>query len=229
MHPKNSSLFLFTACILLIASQFTSCTKTEDEIVETTLTGSIVSFTTEKAIFPAFIIHEDELLATTNEEGTFTLTNIDAGSYKILFSALGFADREMEIQVEENIINMLDIHLNSDHDAGRMVGEFQDGPLYQTEVAADPDKMNWTEKEIYDGVSGATIQPWRWPVEISEGEIYLGDSLIASADEYGQFWYALQSGTYPITAKTEGYKDLTRIISIKTNEKGYSNFVMDTP
>lgn len=79
----------------------------------------------------------------------------------------------------------------------------------------------WTDQELFDGVSGATIQGRNFDFDLYPASIYIGDSLFAETDDYGQYWFEVQIGTYPITVVSKGWKD-----SLKVKEVVYDSYAV---
>ena len=64
---------------------------------------------------------------------------------------------------------------------------------------------NWNCKQIYDGVTGATIIEKNLQMHVPIGEVYYGDTLLSRARTYGQFYKTLTCGKYNLTGSLEGY------------------------
>ena len=58
-------------------------------------------------------------------------------------------------------------------------------------------------------------------------QIWLGDSLLALTDDFGQCRFELQCGTYPITATCEGYCDTTQMVHVRSDEFTYMILFLD--
>ncbi len=214
---KTRSYLLLFVMVLI----FSSCEK--ESHTETVVKGTVRNQVDGKAIFPAFLIHGDELLATAHEDGTYEITGLDPGIYSLVCSAINYGDKTVQVEVADRKTQFNDVHLSPDKQTGRVYGEFHDKVLYQDQLISDPAKVDWNDKELFDGVSGATIQT---SFDMPSSEIYVGDSLFAYSDGYGQFWFDIQCGTYPITGSSSGYSDTSHIISIEPNSEVYVHYIL---
>lgn len=217
-YKKNSHVYLFLLFGALIIS---SCSKEARK--DTILNGRVTNLMDGKAIFPAYLILGDELLATTQEDGSYEISSLDPGNYSLLCSAINYGDNTVQVDVSQGETLSNDFQMLVDDRKGRVYGEFHDQELYQEQLISDPQKASWSEKELFDGVSGATIQT---SYDEPSSETYVGDSLYAYADGYGQFWYDIQCGTYPVRGSAFGYGDSLLIISIKPESEIYINHIL---
>lgn len=90
--------------------------------------------------------------------------------------------------------------------------------MYQQRVLEDSTLAEWDAQQMWDGVTGATLQSKFLKRESPPRQIWLGDSLLALTDDFGQCWFELQCGTYPITATLEGYCDTTQTVHVRPDE-----------
>jgi hypothetical protein len=79
---------------------------------------------------------------------------------------------------------------------------------------------------LFDGVSGATIQTMTFGLDLPASEIYIGDSLFSVTDGFGQYWFDIQSGTYPLRISSIGYKDTMLIVKVDPDSRIFSNFIL---
>lgn len=222
MRKKN--LRALSLIVLVLLQILNGCKEEMEPITGTNVQGTVKN-AKDESIYPAYIILEDSLLATTDELGKFQVSSLESGTYTLLFSSINFADKSITVDVKEGQITNTDIVLTADETVGWLIGEFQDESLFEENVTLDPEKANWTAKEICDGYSGATIQT-RKLSGVPESTIYIGDQLIATADDYGLFGFELQCGTYPFTGSCMGYRDTTVIIKVEPDSDVYYHFLL---
>ena len=209
-------------CYLLLLIALFSCNKTEmPEFSEGIFSGEIRTSEGE-VIYPVYIFENDSLLVILRDNNQFNI-QLTKGEHEILFSAIAYKDKTILLDFEEDI--SLEIVLDKSTETGKIYGEFQDSLLFQQNILENSELANWNEQEVLDGVTGATILEDNY-TGFEHAELFLGDSLLGYGDVYGQYWVQLQSGTYPITVKSAGYKSKTKIIKVLTETKVYSNFYM---
>jgi len=219
VHKSIYHLFLITTILLL-----NSC---EDENQTWTLIkGSVLSMEDHKSVHSAFLISDNEILASTREDGSFEIDSQDPGMYSILCSSLGFKDTLIQIEVKEGALTVLDFFLNTDDSRGRVYGELHDQSLYNEQLARNPSMADWNGEELFDGLSGATLQTVTFGYDLPSAEIFIGDSLIALTDGFGQYWVDLQSGTYPLRVSMPGYRDTIQIIQVEQDSHIFANFIL---
>jgi hypothetical protein len=226
VHMKAVSNFCtVVACITALLS-LRSCTKEPDPPGGSIILGRVSSYASDESIHPAYIILGDELLATTGAEGSFRIDSPDPGTFELLCSALDYLDQTVQVKVETGRSSTVDFHLVADDRAGRVYGEFQDSGLYSESLLSHPSMADWTAKEQFDGVTGATLQSMTFGGVLPARKVYLGDSLLCFSDDFGQFWAEIQCGTYPLTGSCEGYRSQMRIIRVEPGERTYANFFL---
>lgn len=212
--------------VSLLVTFIISCTKNTENITQTTLVGNVKNEMQNKVVFPAFIFLGNELLATTDSIGNFSIVSLEADEYQITCSAVGYEDKTTLVVIIDNKITTANFFLVESDVKGRVYGEFQDGNLYQQRLIAKPEISNWNSKELFDGISGATLQEKTLGHEIGDRIVTLGDSLVAYSDGFGQYWFEIQCGTYPLSASCDGYFDRVQTIEVKPDEKIYVNFIL---
>ena len=228
---KNSYHYILrpvkTASIL-IASVFIlfSCSKESDETE-----GSIKGVVTNndmgsETIYPAFIFLNDSLLATTDENGEYSISSLKTGEHTLTCSALNFSNSAQKVKVVEGI-STHNFSLQSDTTIGRLVGEFQDLIVLNDSIISNPDIDNWDDKEIHDAATGATIQKKWFPDLKGQNIIYLGNDSIGKSDAFGQYGLIIQCGTYSFTGTCEGYKSKTHVVTVTQDSKTYLNFLLE--
>ena len=202
-----------------------SCEKSETE--ELFVRGIVTGGPDSRIISSAFIFHENLLLAETDFNGFFQISGLEPGSYSFLCSSLGYADQTSQVEVSGKLNTDQDFHLYSGQAIGTIYGELHDRELYDEQLKNNPALGHWTPKELFDGVSGATKQSKTLGFDVPHSSIFIGDSLIATTDEYGQFTRELQCGTYPIQVTGAGYIDSTRVVRIKPDSVVFANFILE--
>jgi len=174
-------------------------------------------------IFPAYIFNGDSLMAQTDESGYYRIPSLPPGSLQLTCSALFYSNSVQTIEVQEEQTATLNFELESDSTMGRVYGEFQDKTLW---LEHEEELKNWTEKEIFDGGTYATLQTKWLGYEVPDRMVHLGDLLVAYADGFGQYWTRIQCGTYPLTGSCEGYESVTHTVTISPDEPVYLNFIL---
>jgi len=116
--------------------------------------------------------------------------------------------------------------LSPDDSKGRIYGELHDKMLYDEQLKANPSMAAWDGKELFDGVSGATIQTMTFGFDLPASEIFIGDSLFALTDGFGQYWFDIQAGTYPLRICCTGYQDTMQIIKVEPDNSVFANFIL---
>jgi len=177
------------------------------------LLGTIVSG--GSGLYPAYIIWGDSLLAMTDVDGSFGIEYMDAGSYQLIASAVNFADTTFEVSIEGMNTSTVSLELKSDDTMGWLLGEFQDDSLFQAELLENPDLAGWTAKEICDAATGATIQFKTMRPFVPFSYVYLGDDSLTMADQWGQYGFLIQCGTYPFTGTCNDYQSTTGIATVR--------------
>lgn len=212
---------------LLILTIPMACTKESVETTATLLTGTVKNETQDKNLYPAFIFHDNKLIATTNFNGAFQTDSLIEGTYNIKCSAVGYADLESHIEIKEGRITSTNFSLLADNSIGKIFGEFHDKLLYKQQLITKPEIQDWTAEMLFDGVSGATMQRKTLQHEVPEIRVLLGDSIVATADGYGQYGFNIQCGTYPISVTCNGYKNSEQTIEVTTNDLTCINFILE--
>ena len=121
---------------------------------------------------------------------------------------------------------MLDFFLTADDSKGRLYGELHDQTLYDAGLIKNPSMTGRNGKDLFDGVSGATIQTMTFGYDLPAAEVYIGDSLIALTDGFGQFWSDIQTGTYPFRVSMPGWDDQIQVIKVPLDSRIFANFIL---
>ena len=216
-----------TAVFLILA-----CQHSTEPGKTVALSGSVYALDNNAhAIVPAYLFLGDSLTAVTAEGGSYSIPAIESGTYSFVCSALGYRDTTVQVTVDIQNSEQ-DFYLTPDQSTGRVYVEFQDQTLWTEAVPAHPELDSWSSMELFEGVTGATLQTKWLHIELPDRILFLGDSLLAYSDGFGQCWASLQCGTYPLTGVCEGYRSDTRIVKIvpytpPENEKSYVIFFMN--
>jgi hypothetical protein len=115
---------------------------------------------------------------------------------------------------------------SDDAGKGKVYGEFEDSGLLAVASQAAPEMASWSEKEVMDGLSGATIQAKTLGPKVGRGEILVSGKKVAFADGFGQYWVALSPGIYTFTGRCRGYHDASVRVEVKSGEDCYANFYL---
>jgi hypothetical protein len=217
MNQKAGTLYL-----ILFLFSIISC---DDKIEQSSVgiySGKITSVS-RLPIYPFYIIEGDSLLSIENENNQFSI-ELEEGEHKIVFSAIGYSDTIISIQISGNIYG--DIQLKENKETGRIYGEFQDLKLFQQKATENNELAKWSDKQIMDGVTGATIMENNNSTNFEQAQVFIGDSMLGYADVYGQYWFEIQCGTYPLTGKSAGFLSETKVIKVAPRAKVDLNFFL---
>jgi len=221
MAPANKLIFysIFMAALLC-------CSCEENTQAWTLIQGSVLNIEDQKEVYPSFLFLGEKLLLSTGEKGTFEIDSLEPGLYSFLCSSMGFSDTLIQIEVKEGAITELDFFLRADDSKGRVYGELHDQSLYNEQLNENPSMSGWNEEELFDGVSGATIQTMTFGYDLPAAEIYIGDSLLTLTDGFGQYWTDIQSGTYPIRVSMPGWEDQIHVVNVEAGYRAFCNFIL---
>lgn len=213
--------YLFLMFLILSIQILSSCEKESgDRSVIITVSASEGN----TPVQDAFLIEGEDLLGISDENGHFDEDILDPGTYTLICSALGFTDGVQEVNVKQEGDTRVDFMLIEDQQTGRFYGELLDLDLFMENLETNPEMAQWTEKEIYDGITGATI---KFDYDEPSAQVYLVDSLLSYSDGYGQFWFDLQAGTYPLKVTCPGYRDTLKIIEVVPDIRSYLIFYLE--
>ena len=223
--------FLFKFIIsFVILSFFIKC----DNTTEPKQTKGIVKGTVKNVlggnalgIHSAYIFINDSLVAKTDESGKYLIASIEEASYFLTCSALDFRDTTMQVNVIGGKTVTRDFFLTPDSTTGKVFGEFQDLVLFNDSLQTNPSLKFWDARDIFDGVTGATLQSKTLLYEVPDRTVLLDDSILAVSDGFGQFWFEMQCGTYCLKGCCEGYQEATQVIKVLPNTRNYVNFFLD--
>jgi hypothetical protein len=108
----------------------------------------------------------------------------------------------------------------------KVYGEFQDAALYADNLKQRPEMAGWSDKELFDGLTGATLQTKTFGRGLPPCTVHRGEKIIAYADGFGQFWVSLAPGTHILTGRCRGYRNVNVEVNVKAGGKYYINFIM---
>ncbi|HPG40251.1 MAG TPA: hypothetical protein PLP19_14615 [bacterium] len=173
-----------------------------------------------------FIFCDDSLVATTTNDGSFSVSITKDGTYHLLCSSLGYLDATAQVEVNGGKTTIYNFTLTPDTRKGRIYGEFQDMNLFVEKAAAKPELNTWNGKEIWESVTGATLQSQTLQYLVPERRVILGDSVLKVTDDFAQYWFELQQGTYYLKATCEGYKSTGKVVHVYPDSVQYVNFYL---
>jgi hypothetical protein len=220
-------IMVFSLIITMILAP--SCDSGADPVVTTGGFKGTVRVTgqgEDAVIQKAYIIHEFSLLATTDAEGNYRITNLESGLYTITCSAVGYKDTVQVVTVTGGANNIYDFYLKPDTTKARLRGEFQDLLIFENEKGAKPEMKEWDAKEVFMGVTGATMYPMGMQRELPDREVYLDDQFLIISDDFGQYWIDIQCGTYPLRGACDGYEDDLHVFKVRSDRDNYLNFFL---
>jgi hypothetical protein len=110
---------------------------------------------------------------------------------------------------------------------GKIHGEFEDSTLFERGLAASPEMRAWSEKQVWDGLSGATIQAKTFGKPVPDREVISGGNVLAYADGFGQYWLSLPQGTYELVGRCKGYRDAKAVVTVEPGSVRYLNFYLE--
>jgi len=109
----------------------------------------------------------------------------------------------------------------------RVYGEFQDSVLFEKALAENPEMKTWSDKQLWDGLTGATLQAKTFDGEApGECTVWLDEKILAYADGFGQFWFKIKPGVYTFAAKCPGYAPVSLKVELFAGERKYINFIL---
>jgi hypothetical protein len=211
-------LFIWTAC-----EHTTELIETQGSIRGTVwclLPGGAVT------VHPAYIFSGDTLVTTTDPQGQYRIDALEIGEYEFTCSALFCGDTILPVHVQLNRTVTLDFNLKPDSSTGLVIGEFQDGYLFAQCVQDCTELAEWSEKQIYDAATGATLQSKTLEYLVPDRFVSVGDTSLTTADYWGQYGCYIPCGTYPLTGSCEGYENIMRVVNIQPDSRNYINFIL---
>jgi len=112
-------------------------------------------------------------------------------------------------------------------DRGKVFGEFEDLGFFERALRKRPAQVGWNDKQVWDGLSGATIQAKTMGPKVPDRVVLLDEEVVAYADGFGQYWLALPPGAYSLTGRCEGYEDAVIDVEIRRASTCYANFYLE--
>jgi hypothetical protein len=215
--------------LLSVAVSWMHCSKssTGPKLSKGSLQGAVKTTGTEP-LYPAYLIAGDSLLATTDQQGRYSVASIPSGPLALTCSALNYGDTTMQVQIVENQASTVDFILSRDETKGLVFGEFQDQTLFTQSLKNDPTMQQWSQKDQFDGATGATMCYKILQTDVGDRSVFLKDSLIAVSDAWGQYWFKIPHGVYPLKGVCDGYQDKVRIVKVLPTppDTTYANFFL---
>lgn len=114
----------------------------------------------------------------------------------------------------------------ADSGQGKVFGEFEDLGFFERALRKRPEMAHWSDRQVWDGLSGATIQAKTMGPSVPDRVVLLDGKELAYADGFGQFWLALPPGSYSLTGRCEGYRDAVIELEVQPGMATYANFYM---
>jgi hypothetical protein len=168
----------------------------------------------------------DSLLAVTDASGAYSIASLREGDYALRCSAPGHRDSTAQIRVTAGETTVLDFGLSPDPTPCRVYGEFQDRDAFDDSLGTHPAMGQWSDRQVVDAITGATLQTKTLHYEVPDRIVTLGDSMLAMADGFGQFWFRIRPGTYTLTGRCEGYESLTKTVNLFPGDQNYVVFFL---
>jgi hypothetical protein len=194
----------------------------------TLLQGSVYSVETGNIItnHPTYIFWNDSLITTTDVNGNYSISDIIEGTYNLLCSSINYRDTIEQVQVIDGETTNHNFYLTTDSSIGLILGEFQDVTLFNQAVIDSPEILTWTAQEIYEEVTGATLQAKFLGYDVPDRIVYLDGDDLSTSDGYGQYLLFLQTGTYSFRGTCEGYyQEVTKTFKVLPGTN-YLNFFL---
>jgi len=219
--------FMMNTIVILsgILTGFGCHTSTEPYESSGTVSGTVRT-EAGTGLHPAYLSSGSIFLAVTDEAGHYSFT-VKTGQTDLTCSALNFGDTTVQVLVTRNGKSTVDFTLLSHTAVGRVYGEFQDQTLFSAAMKSNPAMADWDAKMVYDASTGATIQYKTLGYEVYDRQVFLGDSLLATSDAWGQYFFRLPVGTYPLTAACAGYDSLTVMARILPEARNFFDFFLN--
>ncbi len=205
MQKRYISILLLIIWIILI---YISCkNSSEPQEAKGKIQGTVYNIVPDDTamIYPAYIYIDDDLAAITDENGRYIIASLDKGIYPLKCKSSSFYFKSAVDTVEIMGVESDTSDFYLERGTGVIYGEFQDEDLFNENLISFPDMEDWDCKQIYEGVTGATIIEKNLQMVVPIGEVYYGDSLLTRARVYGQFYKTLTCGKYSLTGSLEGY------------------------
>jgi hypothetical protein len=229
---KKKLIFLLVSICLM--SFFIACKKDSSKPKVTTgnITGMVIDISSDNPLTSdsAYVYLEDEIVAKTNASGEYTISSLEEGTYILVCSVLSDFFREetdtVEVVAGKTVThNFYLVHL------GFLYGEFQDAYFFDSLIVEHPEMSEWDEEEIFEGTTGATIIDKNLHLDVERAEVFLNDSLLDRADDWGVYGAALPAGSYTLRGSCAGgenlqYDDNIINVEILPDSIHYYNFFL---
>ena len=177
-------------------------------------------------VYPAYIFVEDSLWAITDSNGMYSIPSILEGTYDFICSSLYYLDDAEQIRVTGEQTTTHDFYLTPDSLTGVVFGEFQDLNIFQDSLASNSAIGEWDAEQVFNAVTGATIQSKTLDYLVPDRKVTMNDSLLAVSDAWAQYWFIVQQGTYYVKGACEGYEEIGQVIKVVPDTYHYYNFFL---
>lgn len=214
--------------VFVIITLLIGC-KDNDEHLPTFgyLNVTVKSLASNNPIVKTYVFLNDSLYGKTDANGRYSDDSISPGNYTLTCSAIYFRDTSLMISISGGAKTQLNFTLAADTTFGFVFGEFQDMAVFRQKSIDKPQINTWDEKQVFDGVTGATIYKKGPQNDVPARTVSLDDSIIAVSDAWGQYWFKIQSGTYVIKGACEGYANASQVIILLPGSKIYANICLE--
>jgi hypothetical protein len=109
---------------------------------------------------------------------------------------------------------------------GKVFGEFEDASLLAEAFEAVPAMRRWSDRELCEGLSGATIQA-KTMGRVPDRIVLEKGRRVAYADGYGQFFVALKPGVHELVGRCKGYRDAKARVELRAGSEKYVIFSLE--
>ncbi len=220
-------IIYFAACFIFLIASFIIGCKDKDELEPTKgyLHLTVLSQANNNPVANAKVILNDNLYGQTDETGKYANDSMSTGNYILTCTAINFLDTSLTITIRGGQITQVNLAMIADT-FGKVFGEFQDLILFNQNAVDNPKLKTWDEEQVYDGVTGATIDKFGFHHDVPERKVISDDTILTVSDGYGQYYFKIQSGTYLLTGSCDGYADTSREIKVLPGSSNYVNFFL---
>jgi hypothetical protein len=220
---KILALCYVSLALLFLYSSCDKSTEPKEKETKGNISGKVMYGTT--ALTSAYLFIGDSLRATTDDSGSYAIMSLQEGNYDLLCSAINFQDDISQVLVIGGNTITCDFFLIPDTSTGYIRGEFQDIILFNDSLLTHPSMANWDAQQIWQSTTGATMISKFLGYDVPRPKLYLDDVQVAPADEWAQFAFKIQCGTYLITGRCEGYFDASEVVKVLPGKLDNANFI----
>jgi hypothetical protein len=214
MAKKTLPIILFFVIFIIACKESVEPKETKGNI-----TGTVKDLQSGEAITEeeASIFLGNNLLATTNENGVYSISSLEEGTYELTCSIESefFNEETNTVQITGGKTTTHDFYVEH---LGKLYGEFQDFTLFNDAVVADSQVAKWDARTIYEGTTGATLIGKYVLANVAQCEIYSGDTVLIYVDAWAQYVKMLPVGNYTLQGSCAGAENLKYVDEIKDIE-----------